>query len=78
MYTCNIKIKIKNCNKKIETITYQNYTYVFTCEDVEFQMPLIAQGSDIFQYQIKNITSDLKYRIHILDHNDMTLIGMIY
>ena len=76
MYTCNITIKIKDYNPKIETIPYQNYTCVFTCEDVEFQMPLIAQESDICQHQIKNITSDLKYKIHILDHNDMTLIGM--
>ena len=76
MYTCNITIKIKDYNPKIENIPYQNYTCVFTCEDVEFQMPLIAQESDICQHQIKNITSDLKYKIHILDHNDMTLIGM--
>ena len=76
MYTCNITIKIKDYNPKIENIPYQNYTCVFTCEDVEFQMPLIAQESDIFQHQMKNITTDLKYKIHILDHNDMTLIGM--
>ena len=76
MYTCNITIKIKDYNPKIENIPYQNYTCVFTCDDVEFQMPLIAQESDITQHQIKNIVSDLKYKIHILDHNDMTLIGM--
>ena len=74
MHTCNITIKIKFITKnRSNTLSKLKCFY---CEDVEFQMPLIAQGSDISQHQIKNAISDLKYKIHILDHNDMTLMEM--
>ena len=76
MFTCNIIIKIKEYFPKNENIPYENFTCVFTCGEYEFQIPLISKESEIFQYQMKNITSDIKYKVHVLDHNDMSLIGM--
>ena len=76
MFTCNIIVKIKDYYPKTENIPYQNFTCVFTSGDNEFQIPLVSEESDIFQYQMKNITSDIKYKVHVLDHNDMSLIGM--
>ena len=36
----------------------------------------MPDDTKIIQHQIRNITSDIKYKVHILDYNDMSLIGM--
>ena len=76
MITCKITIKIKDYYPKIETIPYENYICLFTYGEYEGQIPFLPDDSKIIQHQIKNITSDIKYKVHILDYNDMTLIGM--
>ena len=76
MITCKILIKIKDYYPKIDSIPYENYICLFTCGEYEGQIPFLPDDSQIIQHQIKNINSDIKYKVHILDYNDMSLIGM--
>ena len=76
MSTCTIIIKIKDYFPKIDSIPYKNYICLFTNGENEGQIPLISQENDSYQHQIKNVVSDIKYKVHVLDYNDMSLIGM--
>ena len=76
MSTCTIIIKIKDYFPKIESIPYQNYICLFTSGENEGQIPLVSQENESYQHQIKNVVSDIKYKVHVLDYNDMSLIGM--
>ena len=76
MSTCTIIIKVKDYFPKIDTIPYQNYICLFTSGENEGQVPLISQENDSYQHQVKNVVSDIKYKVHVLDYNDMSLIGM--
>ena len=76
MITCKVTIKIKDYFPKIDTIPYGNYICLFTCGENEGQIPFLPDDSQIIQHHIKNVTSDIKYKVHILDYNDMSLIGM--
>jgi hypothetical protein len=76
MITCKLTIKIKDYFPKVDTIPYENYICLFTCGEYEGQIPFLPDDSKIIQHQIKNVTSDIKYKVHILDYNDMSLIGM--
>ena len=76
MFTCKITIKIKDYYPKNENIPYENYICVFTCGEFEGRIPFLPDDSKIIQHQIKNITSDIKYKVLVLDYNDMSLIGM--
>ena len=76
MSTCTIIIKIKDYYPKVDSIPYQNFICLFTYEENEGQLPLVSPDNESFQHQIKNIVSDIKYKIHVLDYNDMSLIGM--
>ena len=76
MSTCSILIKIKDYFPKIESIPYQNFICLFTNGESEGQIPLISKEEETFQHQIKNVLNDIKYKIHVLDYNDMSLIGM--
>ena len=73
---CTVAIKITDYIPKIETIPYQNFICLFTSGENEGQLPLIPEETSIYKHIIKNLISDLKYKIHILDINDMSLIGM--
>ena len=76
MSTCTIIIKIKDYFPKIDSIPYQNFICLFTNGENEGQIPLISGDNEGYQHQIKNIVSDIKYKVHVLDYNDMSLIGM--
>ena len=76
MSTCTIIIKIKDYFPKVDTIPYQNFICLFTCGENEGQLPLLSQEKDYFQHEITNVISDIKYKVHVLDFNDMSLIGM--
>ena len=76
MSTCTIIIKIKDYFPKIDSIPYQNFICLFTNGENEGQIPLISQENESYQHQIKNVVSDIKYKVHVLDYNDMSLIGM--
>ena len=72
MSSCTITTKIKDYYPKIDSIPYKNYICLFTCGENEGQIPLVCRPNDNFQHQIKNIVSDIKYKIHVLDFNDMS------
>ena len=76
MTPCTIIIKIKDYFPKIDSIPYQNFICLFTCEENEGQLPLISQEKENIQHQMKVFDSDIKYKVHVLDYNDMSLIGM--
>ena len=76
MSTCTIIIKINAYFPKIKSLPYQNYICLFTCGENEGQLPLLSQEKDYFQHEITNVISDIKYKVHVLDFNDMSLIGM--
>ena len=76
MSTCSIVIKIKDYFPKIDTIPYQNFICLFTNGENEGQIPLISKEDETYKHQMKNVLSDIKYKIHVLDYNDMSLIGM--
>ena len=76
MSTCTIIIKVKDYFPKIDSIPYQNFICLFTNGENEGQVPLISQENESYQHQVKNVVSDIKYKIHVLDYNDMSLIGM--
>ena len=76
MLSCRLTIKIKDYFPKTDTIPYSNYICLFSCGEFQGQIPFIPDESKFLQHQIKNISSDIKYKVLILDFNDMTLIGM--
>ena len=76
MLTCQLIIKIKDYFPKVTSIPYSNYICVFTYGEYQGQIPFLPDETKFLQHQIKNISSDIKYKVHILDFNDMTLIGM--
>ena len=76
MLTCQLTIKIKDYFPKVTSIPYSNYICVFTYGEYQGQIPFLPDETKFLQHQIKNISSDIKYKDHILDFNDMTLIGM--
>ena len=76
MLTCRLTIKIKDYFPKTDTIPYSNYICLFTCGEYQGQIPFLPDETKYLQHLIKNISSDIKYKVLILDFNDMTLIGM--
>ena len=76
MLTCRLTIKIKDYFPKTESIPYSNYICLFSCGEYQGKIPFLPDESKYLQHQIKNISSDIKYKVLILDFNDMTLIGM--
>ena len=76
MLSCRLTIKIKDYFPKTDTIPYSNYICLFSCGEYQGQIPFIPDESKFLQHQMKNISSDIKYKVLILDFNDMTLIGM--
>ena len=76
MLTCRLTIKVKDYFPKTESIPFSNYICLFTCGEYQGQIPFLPDDSKFLQHQMKNITSDIKYKVHILDFNDMALIGM--
>ena len=76
MSNCTIIIKIKDYFPKTDSIPYKNYICLFTNGENEGQIPLISKEKESIQHQIKNVISDIKYKVHVLDYNDMSLVGM--
>ena len=76
MISCSMTIKIKDYYPKIDTIPYENYICIFTYKEYQGQIPFLPEENQQYQEQIKNITSDIKYKVHVLNNNDMSLIGM--
>ena len=76
MLSCRLTIKIKDYFPKVTSIPYTNYICLFTCGEYQGQIPFLPDETKFLQHQLKNISTDIKYKVLILDFNDMTLIGM--
>ena len=76
MLSCRLTIKIKDYFPKVNSIPYTNYICLFTCGEYQGQIPFLPDETKFLQHQLKNISTDIKYKVLILDFNDMTLIGM--
>ena len=76
MLSCRLPIKIKDYFPKVTSIPYTNYICLFTCGEYQGQIPFLPDETKFLQHQLKNISTDIKYKVLILDFNDMTLIGM--
>ena len=76
MLSCRLTIKIKDYFPKVTSIPYINYICLFTCGEYQGQIPFLPDETKFLQHQLKNISTDIKYKVLILDFNDMTLIGM--
>ena len=44
--------------------------------DYEGQIPFLPDNSEILQHQLKNISYDIKYKVHVLDYNGKSFIGI--
>ena len=73
---CIVTLKINDYFPKIDSIPYENFVCLFTNGENEGQLPFISQENESYKHQIKNVVSDIKYKVHVLDYNDMSLIGM--
>ena len=76
MLSCRLTIKIKDYFPKVTSIPYTNYICLFTCGEYQGQIPFLPDETKFLQHQLKNISTDIKYKVLILDFNDMTLIGI--
>lgn len=76
MKSCSVSFKIKDYFPKIDTIPFDEYVCLFINGDFNEKIPLIEKDYNICKHQINNVNSDLKYKIHLVNINDFSLIGM--
>ena len=76
MKSCSVSFKIKDYFPKIDTIPFDKYVCLFINGDFNEKIPLIEKDYNICKHQINNVSSDLKYKIHLVNINDFSLIGM--
>ena len=76
MKSCSVSFKIKDYFPKIETIPFDEYVCLFINGDFNEKIPLIEKDYNICKHQINNVNSDLKYKIHLVNINDFSLIGI--
>ena len=76
MKSCSVSFKIKDYFPKIDTIPFDEYVCLFINGDFNEKIPLIEKDYNICKHQINNVSSDLKYKIHLVNINDFSLIGM--
>ena len=76
MKSCSITFKIKDFFPKIDTIPFEEYACLFMSGDYNEKIPLIEKDYNVCKHQIYNVNSDLKYKIHLVNINDFSLIGI--
>ena len=76
MRSCTITFKIKDYFPKIDSIPFEEYFCLFINGDFNEKISLIEKDFNICKHQINNVNSDLKYKIHIVNINDGSLIGI--
>ena len=76
MKSCSVSFKIKDYFPKIDTIPFDEYVCLFINGDFNEKIPLIEKDYNICKHQINNVNSDLKYKIHLVNINDFSLIGI--
>ena len=76
MKSCSISFKIKDYFPKINSIPFDEYVCLFINGDFNEKIPLIEKDYNICTHQINNVNSDLKYKIHLVNINDFSLVGI--
>ena len=76
MKSCSISFKIKDYFPKISSIPFEEYVCLFINGDFNEKIPLIEKDYNICTHQINNVNSDLKYKIHLVNINDFSLVGI--
>ena len=76
MKSCSITFKIKDYFPKIDIIPFDEYACLFMCGDYNEKIPLIEKDYNFCKHQIYNVKSDLKYKVHLVNINDFSLIGI--
>ena len=76
MRSCEITFKIKDYFPKIDTIPFEEYVCIFINGDFSEKISLIEKDFNTCKHQINSVNSDLKYKIHIVNINDSSLIGI--
>ena len=76
MKSCTISFRIKDYFPKINSIPFEEYVCLFINGDFNEKIPLIEKEYNICTHQINNVNSDLKYKIHLVNINDFSLVGI--
>ena len=76
MKSCSISFKIKDYFPKISSIPFEEYVCLFINGDFNEKIPLVEKDYNICTHHINNVNCDLKYKIHLVNINDFSLVGI--
>ena len=71
-----ISFKINDYNPKLSSISYNNYICILIYENFKARIPLTGNESKNYKHLLRNIKSDLHYKITLFDEKIKTLIGI--
>ena len=75
MTNYSISFKIDDYNPKIKSISYKNFICLIIYEDFQLRIPITNNDYNISKHLLKNVKSDLYYKITIFEDTKKTLIG---
>ena len=76
MNCCTILIKIKDFMPKLSKIPFNNYICIFTNDDFEGRISLMQYEYQHINHEIKDIKSDINYKIKLIDLISQKIIGI--
>ena len=76
MNCCTVLIKIKDFMPKLSKIPFNNYICVFTNNDFEGRISLMQYEYQHINHEIKDIKSDIIYKIKLIDLISQKIIGI--
>ena len=76
MNCCTILLKIKDFIPKLSKIPYENFICIFTNEDFEGRISLMQYEYQHINHEIKDIKSDIIYKIKVIDIISKKIIGI--
>lgn len=76
MNCCTILIKIKDFMPKLSKIPFNNYICIFTNNDFEGRISLMQYEYQHINHEIRDINSDINYKIKLFDIISKKIIGI--
>ena len=76
MNCCSVIIKIKDFLPKLSKIPYENYICIFTNNEFEGRISLMQYEYQHINHEIKDIKSDIIYKIKVIDLISKKIIGI--
>ena len=76
MTNYSISFKIKDYNPKINSISYKDYICLLINGGFQIRIPIINEEYSNIKHEVKNIKSDLYYKITLLDNKIKTFISI--